>query len=799
MKRSNTDMALKKKKSDDAGMVTNEDRVGHAETNKKPNDGTSSLDHFFIATSKNEANSGLEPSRIESCIEEGTCQREEFVSETALTKKTNGNDKYATQNDSSQTQLDFNSQVNTNAEEVGETTIQQNNAKENGENNPANSETEVSLFSNETEIMGQINLSGKKQQPQELEHTDTNNTTTRSTQHDLTYFSNFDNSQSQQVDQREEGVMSEESNEEDENEESEEIGTSFMDDNKEEEVGENENVDGMSEENNEDNEEDESEEPAEMSEIDKEEDEEGEREYNEEVEESDVVAEKDNGVGEEDKSYEPKTMVIKDNEEKDDISKRNKPITYNVGKYIELKKEMDEFYNQFEEECLNYLNETVKFFLRSEIGSKLVVKCFSSKLYFKNAFVIMNVLHHIHKKFIEQDISEGSKLAQLLVLDRIQNNINTILYTQHKELGLLYTFLPYIMKMNHYVIVFSIDESFLESQCEKMKNNGLKTPILSINDFNSEKLELDPLARMIFIDLSQLNNNKTEQSFMPAVKRILTQLDKLNKIDLLIFDGIRDISEQNLSYPQQYFKFIKEIKKSPTTVFKRRLSKDIKDKTHIRNCDEIINNTNFNPLRRLVYEVKIVQKGSISKAIANKINMSPLKNKHGVIVCNEGKKCGELVKRIIDKGILASFYNPDLVNNENNDKIFKNWKNGQIKVLVVEKASPKMRREKQMAFVIHVDPCSLEQYVCDTAILGNAFSETKCILYYDATKSNKDLGDRHEIKMQQYVGSEECCLNKRLKKLFHFESPMSVCVNCGYCKKYEKLRKGGINLDKVSI
>ncbi|KAL7720621.1 hypothetical protein QTN25_001854 [Entamoeba marina] len=829
-------------------METNESRVDHAATNRNPNDFynldlscTSSPSYDHIIISMNEANSGFELSKVESvCMEEGTYQQEECIGKTILTNQdiSQIGDGDTIQNDSSQTQLDINFLTNTIVEKADETIIQPINTKENGENNTVDSETEL-----------------------EQDYVNTNNTTTKSTLYDPTDSSKFEYSQSQQVDQREVGVMSEENNEEDE--ESEEIGTSFMDDNEEdeeevdEEVDENENVEGMSEGNNEDNEEDESEEPAEMpgidneeeeeseeisakfmddndegvdenedvdgmseennedneedesegsaemSEIDNEEDEEYNGECNEEVEETSTVVEKDKGVvkeGEEGKRCGTKSVAVKANEE-DDKFKSNKPITYKVDKYIKSKEEMDKYYNEFEEICIDCLDKVIQSFLGSKVGSELRVNNYSSEHYFKNGFVIMNVLQHIHKKFIEQDISEGSKLAQLLVLDRIKNKVNTILYTQQIELGLLYTFLPRMMETNHYIFVFSIDVSFLKSQRKKMKANGLKASIQNINDFKGKIWSLNAPTRVRFINLRQLNNDKTEQFHMRNVKKMLRRLDGLKRIDLLIFDGVRDISDQNPIYPQQYFKVIEEIKqecKNATilfqtpTVFTQRSSKDIKDKIHVENCDEIINYTNFNPTHGLIYEVEIVKKGPILNRIPNKINSSPFKNKHGVIVCNGRKRCEELVRGIkIGKGVLASFYNPDLVNNEDNDRIFRKWKNGQIKVLVVEKASPKIRKEKGMAFVIHADlPCSLEQYVHDTSVLGNTFSKTKCILYYDVTKSNEDLENgKHISKMQQYVESKECCLNKKLKELCRLGLPMKTCGKCDHCIKKQQTEK----------
>ncbi|KAL7715886.1 hypothetical protein QTN25_006584 [Entamoeba marina] len=330
-----------------------------------------------------------------------------------------------------------------------------------------------------------------------------------------------------------------------------------------------------------------------------------------------------------------------------------------------------------------------------------------------------------------------------------------------------------------HICIVSKNKQFIEGMSEKMKGKGIESCVWisgKTKKFNEDSLNG---IRVIFIDLSDVQIVDVE------IIKAMTELYKLKKMALLIFNEIDSFFPDSCYEPEQALNGALEIKKScpnVTTLFHSSsaisngtLKSEIQLKMNIPRMEVVNGNYQKKPFSNLSIKTNPVTNQPYTNKMATKI-FEESKTKSGLVICNKIKpdvmkeSIEETAKRKGKCPINVEIYKPG---DKDCEKILSRWANGTTNTLIVNEVTKKLgcyaKKHKKM-FIITTDlPDNMEHCLRDiNTVSGNL--ERNWILYYG---SKDELGEFREL-----IECNGCKKHKIYERCGYEDDAFDKCGRC---------------------
>ncbi len=341
--------------------------------------------------------------------------------------------------------------------------------------------------------------------------------------------------------------------------------------------------------------------------------------------------------------------------------------------------------------------------------------------------------------------------------------------------------------MDGVTIVISPLIALMQDQVSSLQINNIKAKMISSNNTNEENDKtiselLDNKLKLLYVAPERFTNSY-----------FLNILQKIN-INFFVIDEAHCVSEWGHEFRNDYRK-LKNLKKwfknTPITAFTATATKEVQE--------DILKTLQID--KNQVLRAKIVRDNLIIKAKRKKGNakeqivefLNQHKNECGIVYCFSRKETEKLSLFLNSIGFESEAYHAGL-NPKKRDKIFKAFKNEEIKIIVATIAFGMGIDKSNIRFVLHTSmPKTLENYfqeigragrdglMSDTLLLYSKADEISKRAFIDELPDSIYKQNMYEKmnKMYRYAISSKC-RHQLIAKYFgdEIEKCEKLCDNC---------------------
>ncbi len=341
--------------------------------------------------------------------------------------------------------------------------------------------------------------------------------------------------------------------------------------------------------------------------------------------------------------------------------------------------------------------------------------------------------------------------------------------------------------MNGVTIVISPLIALMQDQVSSLQINNIKAKMISSNNTNEENDKtiselLDNKLKLLYVAPERFTNSY-----------FLNILQKIN-INFFVIDEAHCVSEWGHEFRNDYRK-LKNLKKwfknTPITAFTATATKEVQE--------DILKTLQID--KNQVLRAKIARDNLIIKAKRKKGNakeqiiefLNQHKNECGIVYCFSRKETEKLSLFLNSSGFKSEAYHAGLTPKKR-DKIFKAFKNEEIKIIVATIAFGMGIDKSNIRFVLHTSmPKTLENYfqeigragrdglMSDTLLLYSKADEISKRAFIDELPDSIYKQNMYEKmdKMYRYAISSKC-RHQMIAEYFgdKIEKCEKLCDNC---------------------